>query len=349
MVNAEDLDICDVVVPAELHHAVSCYLSSHGIHQNVETPLAPTLGLMNRMIETAERHNVKLQTSENFPFLPLEQFVCKLLRADVIGPVHKSYRLFSTTGYHGLAAIRARMGAKPICVSSICHTMPVIPYIDRAKRDWTTETLEFYAIDFEGGGLAIAMVGNKNSCLGRNRLVGFETLGERGTLITNGNQGATGGETVNVCTDADIAERAAVAQTYAFQRSYTDAETLAKLWVDLPASLGGTIEWVNPYADKMISETDVSVATLLEGLADAILNDPANQAEVPWPGEFGRADQAMVLAAARSCVANRQPVRLPLSADAGEEEAFDEAFKERFGLHPREDIEAILGISFKAR
>ncbi len=346
MVNAEALDVCDVVVPAELHHAVSCYLSSHGIHQNVETPLAPTLGLMNRMIETADQHNVKLQTSENFPFLPLEQFVCKLLRAAVIGPVHKSYRLFSTTGYHGLAAIRARMGAQPLSVSSICHTMPVIPYVDRAKRDWQTETLEFYAIDFEGGGLAIAMVGNKNSCLGRNQLVGFETLGERGTIITNGNQGATGGETVNVCTDEDIAVRAAVAQTYPFQRSYVDAGTLARLWVDLPPSLGGTITWRNPYVERTLSETDVSVATLLEGLADAILDD---QTEIPWPGEFGRADQAMALAAARSCAANRQPVMLPLSPDAREEEAFDAAFEARFGIHPRKDIEAVLSISFKAR
>jgi len=40
------------------------------------------------------------------------------------------------------------------------------------------------------------MVGNKNSCLGRNKIVGFETCGERGTIITNGNQGAAGVENV---------------------------------------------------------------------------------------------------------------------------------------------------------
>ena len=131
LVDKEKLDVCDVVVPAELHHVVSCYLSSRGIHHNVETPLAPTLGLMDMMIEAAEKHGVTLQTSENFPFVPVEQFVCTVIRSGAIGPVHKSYRLFSTTGYHGLAAIRCRMDAKPIAVSSVSHTMPVVPYTDR--------------------------------------------------------------------------------------------------------------------------------------------------------------------------------------------------------------------------
>lgn len=345
LVAQEELDICDVVVPGELHHAISCYLSRHGIHQNVETPLAPTLGLMDLMIETAKQHKVKLQTSENFPFLPLEQFVCKLINVGAIGPVHKCYRLFSTTGYHGLAAIRRRMGAKPTSVSSIGHTMPVVPYIDRAGRDFDTESLEYYAVDFDNGGLAIAMVGNKNGCLGRNKLVGFETCGERGTIITNGNQGASGGETVNVCTDEDIAERAAMARMYKVQRAYSESGALERTWVELPASLGGVVEWVNPYRDTAITETNVSVATILDGLAQAIHED----GDPLYPAEIGRADMEMVWAANRSRDANRQPIALPLSSDPAEEKAFDQDFIERFGVHPREDVEKVLGVSFKAR
>ena len=345
LVAREELDVCDVVVPGELHHAVSCYLSQHGIHHNVETPLAPTLGLMDLMITTAAQHKVKLQTSENFPFLPVEQFVRAIIRSGAIGPVHKCYRLFSTTGYHGLAAMRQRMAAKPVSVSSIGHAMPVVPYVDRARRDWMDERLEFYAVDFEGGGLAIAMVGNKNNCLGRNRLVGFETCGERGTIITNGNQGASGGETVNVCTDEDIAARAAQASTYAFEREHTEAGVLKRMWVDLPESLGGKVEWVNPYQDTELGEGSISLATILDGLAQAVVQDT----DPPWPGEYGRADMEMVLAARRSVEANRQPVTLPLSPDPEEEEAFDRSFIERFGIHPRHDLDAVLSVSFKAR
>ena len=344
MLDETSPDVCDVVVPMPLHHVVSCYLSRRGISHNVETGLAPTLGLMDMMIADAAENGVKLQTSENFPFIPLEQFVCQLIKEGVIGDIHKCYRLFSTTGYHGLAAIRYRMDAVPTKVSSIGHTMPVAPYVDRAKRDHNQENLEFYAVDFDNGGLGIAMVGNKNSCLGRNKLVGFETCGERGTIITNGNQGATGGETVNVCTDEDLLNGGR-AQTYEFQREYNEDKTLRRIFVELPASLGGIIEWVNPYQRTTISETGISLATMLDGIARAVREDT----QPLWTGKMGRADQEMVIAAHRSIQTNRQPIQLPLEPDPAEEDAFDRDFEAQFGVHPRADIEKALQVNFKAR
>ena len=345
MLDETSPDVCDVVVPVSLHHIVSCYLSRRGISHNVETGLAPTLGLMDMMIADAAENKVKLQTSENFPFVPVEQFVCKLIKEGVIGTVHKCYRLFSTTGYHGLAAIRCRMDANPKTVSSIGHTMPVTPYVDRAKRDFNRENLEFYAIDFDNGGLGIAMVGNKNGCLGRNKLVGFETCGERGTIITNGNQGATGGETINVCTDEDLTRNAGRAQTYEFQREYNADKTLNRIFVELPDSLGGTVEWVNPYQRTEVSETGISLATMLDGIASAV----REKTQPLWTGEMGRTDQEMVIAAHRSIQMNRKPVELPLEPDPAEEDAFDRDFEARFGVHPREDIEKALQVNFKAR
>jgi hypothetical protein len=237
------------------------------------------------------------------------------------------------------------MGARPVAVSSVSHSMPVVPYIDSAKRRFNSEGLEFYVIDFDSGGIAIAMVGNKNSCLGRNKLVGFETCGERGAIVTNGNQGASGGETVNVCTDEDIAARAGRAGAYDFKREYTASQTLSRIWVELPPSLGGTIEWINPYQRTAIPEVNVSLATILDGLATAVREDTAPL----WPGENGRADQEMVLAAHRSIQENRQPVALPLAPDLSEDEAFDRNFEQRFGCHPREDLETVLEVNFKAR
>lgn len=279
---------------------------------------------------------------------------------------HLCYRLFSTTGYHGLAAIRCRMDAgsvlssrrafqalksvAPIAVSSIAHTMPVVPYVDRAKRDFNSENLEFYAVDFDNGGFGIAMVGNKNGCLGRNNLVGFETCGERGTIITNGNQGASSGETVNVCTDEDLTQRAGKAKTYEFQREYSvfsenGGGALQRIFVELPTSLGGPVEWVNPYRHTQISEGGISLATMLDGIGRAVRENT----QPLWTGEMGRADQEMVIAAHRSIRMNRQPVQLPLSPDLEEEAAFDKNFERQFGVHPRADIEKALKVNFKAR
>ena len=64
---------------------------------------------------------------------------------------------------------------------------------------------------------------------------------------------------------------------------------------------------------------------------------------------MGRADQEMVIAAHRSIRTNRQPVQLPLEPDPAEEDAFDRDFEEQFGVHPREDIEKVLHVNFKAR
>lgn len=234
---------------------------------------------------------------------------------------------------------------KPISVSSIGHSMPIVPYVDRAKRDFNSEGLEFYAIDFDNGGLGIAMVGNKNGCLGRNRLVGFETCGKRGTIITNGNQGATGGETVNVCTDEDISQNAGRAQTYEFQREYSENKVLQRIYVELPESLGGTIEWLNPYRNTQISEGGISLATMLDGIAAAVREDT----QPIWTGEMGRSDQEMVIARNRSVQKNRQPIHLPLQPDPEEEAAFDRNFEKQYGVHPRYDIEKALEVNFKAR
>ena len=223
--------------------------------------------------------------------------------------------------------------------------MPVVPYVDRAKRDYNWEGLEFYAVDFDNGGLGMAMVGNKNGCLGRNKLVGFETCGERGTIITNGNQGASGGETVNVCTDEDINLRAGKAQTYEFQREYSENKILQRIFVKLPSSIGGTIEWHNPYQDTQISEGGISLATMLDGIGRAVRENT----QPLWTGEMGRADQEMVIAAHRSVHKNRQPIQLPLSSDLDEEATFDRNFEEQYGIHPREDIEKALQVNFKAR
>ena len=63
-------DVCDVVVPAPLHHIVSCYLSRCGISHNVETPLAPTLGLMDMMIADAAENGVKLADIRELSLCP---------------------------------------------------------------------------------------------------------------------------------------------------------------------------------------------------------------------------------------------------------------------------------------
>ena len=315
LVAQEELDVCDVVVPAPLHHVVSCYLSECGISHNVETGLAPTLGLMDMMIQASAQNGVKLQTSENFPFVPVEA-VC--LPSDQVGRNWPRSQMLPTLLDNRISRF-SRDSLPDGCQARRCQRRLVTrcrsyPTLIGARRNFDREGLEFYAVDFDNGGIGIAMVGNKNGCLGRNTLVGFETCGERGTVVTNGNQGATGGETVNVCSDEDIAERNGKARTYPFQREFAASGVLERIYVELPMALGGTIEWVNPYQSLGIEERNISLATMLDGIARAVREDT----DPLWTGEMGRADQEMVIAAHRSIQSNRQPIQLPLLSDPAE-------------------------------
>ena len=323
MVDCEKPEVCDVVVPAELHHVVSCYLSRCGIHHNVETPLAPTLGLMDLMIEAACKHGAKLQTSENFPFVPVEQFVCKLICENVIGPVHKCYRLFSTTGYHGLAAIRCRLDATPVAVSSVSHTMPVVPYVDRAKRNFDTESLEFYTVDFDNGGIGIAMVGNKNGGLGSEPIGRLRDLWGARHYCDQRQSGALRVGKRLTCARPEISPSVRV------RRGLTNFSVNMLNQTSLSGFLSNyRTNWVGQLNGRIriwrvgLQERNISLATMLDGIGRAVRED----IDPLWTGEMGRADQEMVLAAGRSIQMNRQPIALPLPPDPSEEEAFDQNF-----------------------
>ena len=105
------------------------------------------------------------------------------------------------------------------------------------------------------------------------------------------------------------------------------------------------MEWENPYPDAHLEEPRISVATLLDALARSV----TESTEPAWSGEGGRLDREMMRATERSIKANRQPVSLPLMVEPEEEATFDRDFTARFGIHPRENPEKVIGVSLKAR
>ena len=173
----------------------------------------------------------------------------------------------------------------------------------------------------------------------------LRTCGERGTIITNGNQGATGGETVNVCTDEDLLNGGR-AQTYEFQREYSDNWHFATYLCGTPS----VFRWHCRVGKSLSADRYFRDGYLIGNDAGRYCYAPFEKIHNPCgQGRMGRADQEMVIAAHRSIQTNRQPIQLPLEPDPAEEEAFDRDFEAQFGVHPREDIEKALQVNFKAR
>ena len=67
LVEGEELDVVDVVVPGDAHHPICCYLADAGINIIVETPVSVTRPMTDMMIEAAERNNVKLEGCRKLP------------------------------------------------------------------------------------------------------------------------------------------------------------------------------------------------------------------------------------------------------------------------------------------
>ncbi|MEZ4621665.1 MAG: Gfo/Idh/MocA family oxidoreductase [Caldilineaceae bacterium] len=53
LVNARPMEAAIIVAPIDIHHAVSCYLMSHGIHCHVETSMTNLLEQAQEMVATA--------------------------------------------------------------------------------------------------------------------------------------------------------------------------------------------------------------------------------------------------------------------------------------------------------
>jgi len=74
LVAREKVDVAVLTVPGDAHHPISCFLSEHGVHQLVETPIAITLPLADLMMETARRNGVKIEVAENYYRAPSRRF-----------------------------------------------------------------------------------------------------------------------------------------------------------------------------------------------------------------------------------------------------------------------------------
>src|SRR5690606_13830814 len=85
LVEHEDLDVADVVVPGDAHHPICCYLADAGVNIIVETPIAPTRPMADLIIEAAERNNVKLEVAENYHRTAMARFQAKVIESGVIG------------------------------------------------------------------------------------------------------------------------------------------------------------------------------------------------------------------------------------------------------------------------
>ena len=333
LVKHETLDIADIVLPSDAHHALSCFFSGHGVHQIVETPIAVTLPLADLMIETARRNGVKLEVAENYYRQPAMRLRQAVIDSGVIGTVSRIYRIFEEGGFHGMSILRIWAGADPTGIMGISHTSPVVPIVDRMLRRHENERLSIGVIEFANGVTALSAYSN---------VIHARSLG-RGAFRCSqidGTHGAIVGEEVHAVPAEDLLSGAqstpVLPQRITSQRN--GVEVLERLEVALP---GRRIVWENPFRRYPLNEGQVQVADELLSIATAVRDD----CEPAYGAAAARLDQEMNIAMLESGERDRTTIPLPLQPPTQYEERHHESFMEKYGCRPT-DVEQLVDTFF---
>ena len=336
LVAHEKLDVVDITVPGVAHHAVACFMADAGVHILCETPIAVTLPTSDLMIERAKANNVKLEIAENYYRAPRERFLSKVIDADVIGEVARIYRIFYEGGYHGMSMLRLRAGGEPKSALGITQTSPVIPIIDRMKRNHTSENWSLGFIEFDNNATALMVYSNviHARSLGRGQTGISQIDGSKGTIV---------GEDI-YATPADELQSGARGIAYRPERTTIDIDgvkVIEKIELHLPEQ---TVTWENPLKNYALSEGQIAVADELLSIATAVLNDT----EPEYGAALARQDQEMNIAMNESGKRSRETITFPLADLTATERSTHESYQQQHG-HPIEDIEAGIDTFFPRR
>ena len=329
LVKQESLDIADVVVPSDSHHALSCFFSGHGVHQIVETPIAVTLPLADLMIETARRNGVKLEVAENYYRQPLMRLRQAVIDSGVIGQVSRIYRIFEEGGFHGMSILRLWAGADPTGIMGVSHTSPVAPIVDRMLRRHESERLSIGVIEFANGVAALSAYSNviHARSLGRGAFRCSQIDGTHGAIVGDdvhavpADQLLTGAQSTPASPQRVTGERNGV-------------EVLERLEVALPDR---RVTWENPLRRYPLAEGQVQVADELLSIAAAVRDD----AEPAYGAAAARLDQEMNIAMMESGDSDRTTIPLPLRQTTAYEERHHESFLEKYDCAPT-DVEKLV-------
>ena len=336
LVAHEELDVVDITVPGVAHHAIGCFMADAGVHILCETPIAVTLPTADLMIEHAKANNVKFEIAENYYRAPRERFLSEVIKADVIGEVARIYRIFYEGGYHGMSMLRLRAGGAPKSALGITQTTPVIPIIDRMKRDHTSERWSLGFIEFDNNATALMVYSNviHARSLGRGQTGISQIDGSKGTIV---------GEDIYV-TPADELQSGAKGIAYRPKRTTIDVDgvnVIDNIALELPEQ---TVTWENPLKNYPLSEGQIAVADELLSIATAILNDT----EPEYGAALGRQDQEMNIAMNESGNRSKETITFPLTELTETERGTHESYQQQHG-HPIEDIEAGIDTFFPRR
>ena len=358
MLDAEVAEAALVVTPVPSHHSLSSLLSERGIHHNVETSMAATIGQGREMLARAEEGGVVMRIGENFFRYPFDRMMKAVSHSGVIGEVRRIICMYDHTGFHNDSRWVYFHEAHPTSARAISHTMPVAPYDFMPHRHYESEGFRSHFYEFPGDRFVVDLAANIKGCLGRHARPGYtEVAGARGTIVQTAVQPWSewnGESEVRVCSDAALAD-GGKADIVAPIVEDSDEETWRRSYVELD---GQTIEYVNPLplvTSRPRKFYGAAVGSHIVDFVQAVWRHRGSKeaaAQLAAQGyEYTGEDALMAMQMTQACheseLRGGEQIPLPLAEDMdlrSEQEALDRMRRE-YDRDPM-DVEAMLAVSF---
>jgi hypothetical protein len=328
------------------HHAISSYLSRHGIHHLVETSMASTLGQAREMVRLAGDHGVVLRIAENFFRFPFDRIAKRIAETGFLGPIKRLTCFHDHLGYHNNSRWIVFYGAYPESVQAIGHTMPTAPHrqaAHRSHRFHDRETFQARFYRFPDDRLAVDLAGNIKGMLGRYPRPGYTELdGARGAIVRQATRPWQSEAEVRYCSDEALATGGVADRVFPVMH-VAEGGTWTSTHVDLPL---GRVAYANPHrpAAEPLPDRDYYGAAIMDHVVDF-----AGAVRGTVRSEFSDRDALMAMtmetAARESELRGGETIALPVGDDLEAEARVLASLEARYGVDPL-DADAMLAISY---
>lgn len=342
LVKDRPMEAAVVVTPIESHHAISIYLSAHGIHNLIETSWCSLLQQAREMIREARKSNLVLRVAENFFRFPIDRFSKVVKESGYLGSIHRIFSYNDHTGYHNNSRWIAFAGGHPLWAQSMEHSMKTKEFHSTPERFHQDETFRSRFYLFPDNLMVIDQASNIKGFLGRHPRPGYtEWQGEAGTLVHRATDKGWKAQTelrMSSLEDSFCTDSVSPVIT-----EYEDGQW-ARIYADTPV---GTLQYVNSFRQTDIVEHVnreyygicvmghlVDFALAVRGLAASEFNE-----------EDALMSMMMEVAAKESVVQDGARVALPLEGELESEHATRNTIRETLSVDPM-DVEGMLALSY---
>ncbi len=347
-----------IVAPVPLHHSISVYLSSNGVHNHSETSWCSMVVQGREMIEVARLNGVVVRVGENFFRFSVDRFAQVVKERGAIGRMGRVFSYADHTGYHNNSRWIRLVQGRPLWVQAVEHSMETPSFRSMPHRFHQGELFRARYFGFADDFLVVDQAANVKGWLGRMPRPGYtEWQGTRGTLMhrsvqdTGKGTGFSSRETqLRRCSDAGVDEERQVETIRAVADEVVPVVEEVKdgVWVRTYAETqDGVVEYVNPlqmgqHGDKNRPDYGIAVMDHLVDFALAV----RGLKESEFDEEDALMSLMMDLGARESAHNKGQRVELPLEGELEWDAIERQRQKDEYGVDPL-DVEGMLALSHR--